>query len=139
MTRLLSLAGLFFIPSLAAAVAPAVTAVAYHPQCKSVAFGSQTHIWLFNADHGEPLGRSSIPFGRITTITYDPFGKWLAVAGGEAGKSGDVWLFRVDSDGRLSSTPQVTITGHKDTVYALAFSPDGNTLATAGYDRLIHL
>jgi WD40 repeat protein len=139
MTRLLSLAGLFFFPSLAAAVAPAVTAVAYHPQGKSVAFGSQTHIWLFNADRGESLGRSSIPFGRITTITYDPFGKWLAVAGGEAGKSGDVWLFRVDSDGRLSSTPQVTITGHKDTVYALAFSPDGNTLATAGYDRLIHL
>lgn len=139
MTRFLSLIGLCFVPSLAVAVAPAVTAVAYHPIGKSVAFGTDNRLWLFNSDRGDVLARSSIPFGRITAIAYDPTGKWLAVAGGEAGKSGDVWLFRLDNDGRVASSPEVAIAGHKDAVYALAFSPNGKTLATAGYDRLIHL
>ena len=33
----------------------------------------------------------------------------------------------------------VTIEGHNDTVQALAFSPDGKTLATASYDKDIKL
>jgi WD40 repeat protein len=140
MTRFLSVIVLLLIPGLsAAAPPPAVTAVAYHPQGKSVVFAANNQLWLFNPDRGELLGRTSILSGRITALAFDPTGKWLAVAGGEAGKSGDVWLFRVESEGKLSSTPQLTFAGHKDAVYALAFSPDGKTLATTGYDRLIHL
>jgi WD40 repeat protein len=139
MTRSLSLLAMFLIPGLSAAAAPAVTAVAYHPQGKSVAFATDNQLWLFATDRGDLLGRTSIPSGRITTIAFDPLGKWLAVAGGEAGKSGEVWLFRVENESRLSNLPQITLSGHKDAIYALAFSPDGKTLATAGYDRLIHL
>ncbi|HEV3383976.1 MAG TPA: WD40 repeat domain-containing protein, partial [Gemmata sp.] len=139
MARYLSLFVLILLPGLSAAVAPAVTAVAYQPQGKSVAFATDNQIWLFSTDRGDLIGRTSIPAGRITAIVYDPFGKQLAVAAGEAGKSGEVWLYRVENDGRLSSTPHVSFAGHKDAVYALAFAPDGKTLATAGYDRLIHL
>ena len=37
------------------------------------------------------------------------------------------------------STVTATITGHSDCIYAVAFSPDGATLATASYDKLIKL
>ena len=38
-----------------------------------------------------------------------------------------------------ATKPAAELAAHKDAIYALAFSPDGKTLATAGYDRLIHL
>src|ERR1700722_925711 len=139
MMRSLSLFVLILYPGISAAAAPAVTAVAYHPQGKSVVFATDNQLWLFNSDRSELVGRTTIPSGRITAITFDPLSKWLAVAGGEAGKSGEIWLFHLETDGRLSNAPLFTFAGHKDAVYALAFSPDGKTLATAGYDRLIHL
>src|SRR5580698_3960908 len=139
MKRFLSPILLLLFPGITLAAAPAVTAVAYHPQGKTVACAADNQVWLFSADRGDQLARTTIPSGRVTAIAYDPQGKWLAVAGGEAGKSGEVWLYRVDNETTLSSTAQMTFTAHKDAVYALAFSPNGKSLATAGYDRLIHL
>ena len=71
--------------------------------------------------------------GRVTALAFDPRGRWLAVASGEAGKSGIVFLHP------LGKQAKVEIAAHRDAIYALAFSPDGKTLATAGYDRVIHL
>ncbi len=31
------------------------------------------------------------------------------------------------------------LTGHRDALYGIAFSPDGSQLATAGYDRIIQI
>lgn len=139
MTRFLSLATLILFPALSAAVPPAVTAAAHHPLGKSVAFAAGNQLWLFNSERGELIAWTSLQTGRITALAYDRLGKYLAVVGGEAGKSGEIWLFRLENDSQLPSTPLASFTGHKDAVYAMAFSPDGKTLATAGYDRLIHL
>ncbi|XP_002739808.1 U5 small nuclear ribonucleoprotein 40 kDa protein-like [Saccoglossus kowalevskii] len=35
--------------------------------------------------------------------------------------------------------PIMLLTGHEGEIFSCKFSPDGNTLASAGYDRLIHL
>ena len=90
----------------------------------------------------EPRGVAKAT-GRVTALAFDADGKWLAVAGGEPSRKGVVWLFRVrdltGASAPMDAQPVATIEAHKDLIYALAFSPDGKTLATAGYDRLIHL
>src|SRR4051812_20915135 len=119
MTRLLSLV-LLACPALAAAAPPAVTAVAYHPRGKVVAFGTHGEVRQFDPSTGAPLGQPSAVPGRVTALAFDPRGKWLAAAGGESGKAGTVLLFRLGDDGRADRSPLVTITGHKDSAFALA-------------------
>lgn len=130
----LSLA-LVLIPATAFGAPPAVTATAYSPKGEVVAFGSDGTVRLFDAATGNPRGSANVA-GRVTALAFDPRGKWLAAAHGSAGQSGLVTFAPVE--GPAAST-SLTLTAHKDAVYALAFSPDGSTLATAGYDRVVHL
>lgn len=129
---------LLVTPAGVLAAPPAVTAVAYDPTGKWAAFGASDEVCLVDTQTGEPLYSRRVT-GRITALSFAPTGKWLAVACGEPGKSGELSLFGVQPNITLSHTPVVTIPAHTDAIYALAFSPDGQTLATAGYDRVIHL
>lgn len=127
-----------FAPSAVVAAPPAVSAVAYHPKGRAVAFGTTGEVRLFDPNTGEQRA-VAIATGRVTALAFDPTGQWLAVGCGEAGKSGEVRLFALLPNFAVSGNPTVTFLAHTDAIYALAFSPDGQTLATAGYDRLIHL
>ena len=109
-----------------------VAAVAFHPNGKVLAAATRDTVHQFNTD-GLPAGQSPPLPDRITALAYSPDGKRLAVACGEAGKSGEVRVL----DAALR--PHIALAAHKDLVYALAFSPDGSLLATAGYDRVIHV
>ena len=61
-------------------------------------------------------------------MAHSPRGKYLASGSADA----TVRLY----DARIGSH-LLTIDGHKNTVYGLAFSSDDRLLATAGYDRTI--
>lgn len=135
MPRSLPLALVLLLPAFAAAAPPAVTTVAYQPGGKLVAFGSHGQVRLFAADTGEPRGQVEVA-GRMTALAFSPNGNWLAIASGEPGKNGVV---RIVSTPTASANTDPGFTAHKDSVFALAFAPDGKSLATAGYDRLIHL
>lgn len=69
---------------------------------------------------------------RAVDVSHD--GQWLAAAGGLPAKKGEIKLWNV-------TTKQVarTIVGHNDCIYAAVFSPDGKTLATSSYDKLIKI
>ncbi|HUR54619.1 MAG TPA: hypothetical protein VMZ71_10840, partial [Gemmataceae bacterium] len=115
-------------PTLAA---PPVAAVAYHPNGKLIAAGTQDVVRLFDAA-GTPTGKIAGQIGRVTALAFASSGDWLAIATGEAGKSGVVRVYATTA----TDKPVATIDAHKDAVYAVAFSPDGKKLATAGYDRV---
>ncbi|AMV24795.1 translocation protein TolB [Gemmata sp. SH-PL17] len=133
MARLLSLV-LLLSPAIATA-APPVTAVAYSPKGEFVAFGTPGEVRVFNV-LGTPIGTPVTVTGRVTALTFHPQGHWLAIAHGDAGKNGVVSLQPVGESG---AKRQIAINAHRDAIYTMAFSPDGKQLATAGYDRVVHI
>lgn len=75
----------------------------------------------------------------IHSVTFSPDGKWL-VSGGENkykhadGKKTTIYLWNVDSQELIK-----TFLGHDLRVNALAFSPDGQTLASGSNDATVRL
>ena len=72
---------------------------------------------------------------RVTALDFSPDGKLLAVGSGEPSRSGEVKLFDVASGQLLRALKDP----HSDTVNCVAFSPDGQQLATCAADRFIKL
>ena len=130
MLRALLAALAFAAPALAA---PPVTAVAYRADGKLLAAGARGTVTLLDPATGDAVRVLTGLDGRVTGVTFSPSGQ-LAVASGSPGQSGVLRVYASADDAN-----PVTLTAHKDAIYALTFSPDGKTLATAGYDRLIKL
>lgn len=122
----------------ATAAPPPVTALAYRPDGKLLAAGTRGVVHLIDPDKEEVVADLPGQTGRVTAAAFSRSGV-LAVAGGEPGKSGVVRLYEARDPKAVAPKPTAEFAAHKDAVYALAFSPDGKTLATAGYDKLIKL
>ena len=94
---------------------------------------------LLDAANGQPLARLPGQTGKVTALAFTADGRRLAVASGQPGMAGEVRLYTLTAAGPPDSPAPRVLAASTDVLYALAFSPDGKTLATAGYDRLIKL
>ncbi len=118
--------------------APPVAALAWHPDGKLLAAAGYNEALLLDA-RGEIVGKLPGQSGSVTALAFSRDGSRLAVASGVTGVAGEVRLYALTPQGQPAGPPQHVLGGHQDVVLALDFSPDGKTLATSGYDKLIKL
>ena len=127
----------------------AVVHIEFSPDGQVVASaGDDKLIRLWRVSDGKPL-RSLSGSDHVYAVTFSRDGQWLASGGRARGNLATLWqqffgnrllggngktarLWRV-SDGAL----QQELSGHSDDVWAVALSPDGKWLATAGLDKVV--
>jgi WD40 repeat protein len=115
-------------------VAQSIHSAQFSPDGKQVALGSFRTVRLLSAESRAVVATWEGHTGRVTALALSADGNQLLAAGGEPGLSGEVVFWD-----RSAGTPLRTMKGHDDCLYAVAVSPDGKVLATAGYDQRIKL
>jgi len=116
------------------AVRASVNALAYSPQAKLLAVGRYGVAELAKPDTREVVTKLVGHDGNVNALIFSADGKTIYAASGENAVRGQIKIWNV-ADGRLLRV----IEGHRDTIYALALSPDGKTLASGSYDQQIKL
>lgn len=72
--------------------------------------------------------------GNVNSIAFSRDSKLLVAAAGEPGLVGNVRIWEITTRKLVRE-----IQGHRDSIYSAQLSPNGQILATAGYDRSIKL
>jgi WD40 repeat protein len=113
---------------------PPVAAVAYHPNGKLLAAAGRKAVELIDVSSGDIVATLPVAEGKVTAAKFSPDGNRLVVASGNPGERG---IIRVFAGNPLSLSHEFQ--AHADLIYDIAFSPDGKSIATASYDRLVRI
>ena len=110
-----------------------INSLAFEPRSRLLAVARPDAVELFNIDSRKIERTLTGLRGVANAVGFSEDGQFVFAGGGDA-TGGEVRQWKV-ADGSLVRT----LGGHKDAVYALAITADGQTLATGGYDYAIKL
>jgi WD40 repeat protein len=114
---------------------PAVTAVAFNPQGKSLLVGFYGRVVVWDLVESRIVQELKDVAGSVNDLQFSPDGKLLSVVGGKPFSQGEVRLYYPGAQLRLASS----FAAHKETILTQAFSPDSQRIATAGLDKVLEI
>src|SRR5262245_5084428 len=114
-------------------VAAAISSVSFSPDGRWLAAARHREVLLVDASSGRVSQSLAGAENPINALAFSPDSRVFAAAEGLPSVVGQVRLW--DLDGQALRV----LTGHSDSIYALAFSPSGDKLVTASYDKLLML
>ncbi|MCE9567263.1 MAG: WD40 repeat domain-containing protein [Planctomycetes bacterium] len=109
-----------------------VESMAFSPDGKTLVTGSFRELTMWDFEKGTPKTRIGDFADRVCAISYSTDGKFFATGGGAPTEDGEIRVYT--ADGKLVTDIK---NGHSDTVFGVAFSPDGKLLATCGADKFV--
>jgi WD40 repeat protein len=112
----------------------AIHAVALSPSGDLMAIARHGEVELQSLPERKTLHRLAGIRGSVNGVAFSHDGRFVVAAAGEPGLFGEARLFRA-ADGALVKE----FRGHKDSLYCAQLSPDGQLLATGGYDSAVKL
>lgn len=77
----------------------------------------------------------AIVMDRAIALAFSPDGTALAIGSGLASRSGQLAVVKVADGSMIATMPDL----HSDTIFGLAYSPDGRWLASCGADKMTKL
>jgi WD40 repeat protein len=110
----------------------AVQSIAWSPDGQRLATGGFRKVLLWNTADWSSAGEIIDLPGRVTAMTFTVSNAALATASNAPGQAGEIALWNVTDLAR-----GLAWQAHDGTVFDLAIAPDGETLASAGADKLV--
>jgi WD40 repeat protein len=110
-----------------------VESMAYAPDGKTLATGTFQEVILWDVEKGAIKQKLTGFADKVVAMGYSPDGKYLATGGGAPTEDGEIKVLEA-ATGKLAFEIK---SGHSDTVFGVAFSPDNTKLATCGADKFV--
>ena len=127
------------IPKIKPASLPAqVGAIAFSPDGSMIAAGGYGEVAFFDAASRRPLGKISGITEAVRSLAFSPDGRYFATGAGRPAQEGEIKIWQSGKEFWTKPAGQ-SFKAHRDCVYALAFAPNSQLLASTSYDQMIYL
>ncbi|MEO0448461.1 MAG: WD40 repeat domain-containing protein, partial [Verrucomicrobiota bacterium] len=111
-----------------------ITSLAHSPSSHGLSLTAEGRYGEIHLEGG-PSPLTLATSGKVTSLEFSPSGSFLLSASGISGLRGEATLWNP----RQGTIVRTFSEDHRDMLYDATFSPDETLIATAGYDRRIHI